>query len=377
MADPCKVYSYTNVGTEKDVLANIGAAARAGGWSVDRDAVGDEGELYVHSAGNGNQRLYFSLRLEQAYDAADRYLLSVHGNTGFDASEGWDAQPGRFTEKIQIGRGLSAGTEKPLWCAEPGTRCHGTSGWWIVPPVAEQIVLVCPTFILTSIRVMFTFADGKDTLYSGWVPLFFGAADGDASETELNTVQCSLWGSNNAQGQMFSGLCRIPRNASPAGFFTRDYRTVGLLRGGVNVERLPTASTYGYTGAAPSVVLASVMTWPFIGNAAVYGYVMTGTVTAGGESFGYCYKGNVCASVPCYNAAACQNPGTLRSILVKPLLYVADADTVGLAGELPYYAVAMSGLKPKDRIAVGGRTFMVLPNIADSDAIGLAVEVEA
>ena len=170
MAQPCKVFSYTNVGTEKDVLANIAAAARGGGWTVDRDAVAEAGELYLHSAGNGGQRLYFSLRLEQSYDAADRYLLSVHGNTGFDAGAAWDAQPGRFTEKILVGRTVSGGTEKPLWCAEPGARCHCTSGWWIVPPVAEQIVLVCPTFILVSIRVAFTFLDGKDTFYSGWLP---------------------------------------------------------------------------------------------------------------------------------------------------------------------------------------------------------------
>ena len=34
-------------------------------------------------------------------------------------------------------------------------------------------------------------------------------------------------------------------------------------------------------------------------------------------------------------------------------------------------------LKPKDRISIGSRVFMVLPDISDSDEIGLAVEVEA
>ena len=37
----------------------------------------------------------------------------------------------------------------------------------------------------------------------------------------------------------------------------------------------------------------------------------------------------------------------------------------------------MRGLKPKDRIRIGGRVFMVFPDISDSDEIGLAVEVEA
>ena len=82
MAQPCKVFSYTNVGTEKGVLANIASAAQAGGWTVDKNAVDADGELYLHSAGGGNRRLFFSLRLLQAHDNAERFLLAVHGNTG-------------------------------------------------------------------------------------------------------------------------------------------------------------------------------------------------------------------------------------------------------------------------------------------------------
>ena len=70
MAQPCKVFSYTNVGTEKGVLANIASAAQAGGWTVDKNAVDADGELYLHSAGGGNRRLFFSLRLLQAHDNA-------------------------------------------------------------------------------------------------------------------------------------------------------------------------------------------------------------------------------------------------------------------------------------------------------------------
>ena len=43
MAQPCKVFSYTNVGTEKGVLANIASAAQAGGWTVDKNAVDADG----------------------------------------------------------------------------------------------------------------------------------------------------------------------------------------------------------------------------------------------------------------------------------------------------------------------------------------------
>ena len=119
MAQPCKVFSYTNVGTEKGVLANIASAAQAGGWTVDKNAVDADGELYLHSAGGGNRRLFFSLRLLQAHDNAERFLLAVHGNTGFDASAAWDAQPGRFTERLAHGY-CSRTTGKPIWLRTPG-----------------------------------------------------------------------------------------------------------------------------------------------------------------------------------------------------------------------------------------------------------------
>ena len=181
MAQPCKVFSYTNVGTEKGVLANIASAAQAGGWTVDKNAVDADGELYLHSAGGGNRRLFFSLRLLQAHDNAERFLLAVHGNTGFDASAAWDAQPGRFTERLAHGY-CSRTTGKPIWLRTPGKYSITSTGWWILPPVAEQIVLVCPTFVMTAMRVVYTFSDGANTPYSGWVPLMFGAADGFDAE---------------------------------------------------------------------------------------------------------------------------------------------------------------------------------------------------
>ena len=375
MAQPCKVYSYTNVETEKDVLANIRLAAQSGGWTVDRDAVESDGELYLHSAGNGGQRLFFSLRLEEARDMAGRLILCVHGNTGFDASAAWDAQPGRFTERIRVG-GRDGLTGKPLWLNGTGGSSSASTGWWIVPPVPEQIVLVCPTFVLTAIRVVYTLKSFPERAYAGWLPLFFGAADGEGGE--LNTVRWSAWGANCAMGLMLSGLHVIPGNDSSLPLYNvNNHGTVGLLWNGANVDRLPPETTYGHAGNAASVVRTSVFSRPVVAGEAGFRHCMNGEVKGSGVTISFAYKGNVCASVPGYNAALLQNPGTLRHMLIKPLLYAADAQSVRIAGELPYYAVSLFGLKPKDRIAVGGRTFMVLPDIGDDDAIGLAVEVEA
>lgn len=90
-----------------------------------------------------------------------------------------------------------------------------------------------------------------------------------------------------------------------------------------------------------------------------------------------CYKGNTSKSVLAYTTAVLQNPFSLRHVLIKPLIYVATKEAVRIVGELPYYAVNMHGLKGKDRIRIGGRVFMVFPDISDDDEIGLAVEVEA
>ena len=345
MAQPCKVFSYTNVGTEKGVLANIAGAAQAGGWTVDKNAVDAEGELYLHSTGGGNRQLYFSLRLVQAHDNAERFLLAVHGNTGFDASAAWDAQPGRFTERLAHGY-CSRATGKPVWLRSPGKYSITSTGWWILPPVAEQIVLVCPTFIMTAMRVAYTFSDGADTPYSGWVPLMFGAADGGADETELNMVLWSAWSANSAMGLMLSALYAAQRDVGNEYYFcNNNYGNVGLLWKGANVERFPPEGTYGYTAGtpAPSVVRTSVTVRSVIGKVNT-DYSLAGAVNAGGKPITPTHKGAVCASVPQYNAALLQNSGTLRHMLIKPLLYVCNGEAVRIAGELPYWAVSLQGL---------------------------------
>lgn len=379
MAQPCKIFTYTNVATEKDVLANIRNAARAGGWTVDKNAVDADGELYLHSAGGGNRRLFFSLRLLQAHDNAERFLLAVHGNTGFDASAAWDAQPGRFTERLAHGY-PSRTTGKPIWLMKPGEDSTTSTGWWILPPVAEQIVLVCPTFVMTAMRVVYTFSDGANTPYSGWVPLMFGAADGSDAETELNMVLWSAWSANSAMGLMLSALYVAQRDFDRSHYFfsNNNYGNVGLLWKGVNAEKFPPEGSYGYRTSqrASSVVRTSVTVRNVIGQVGA-GYCLAGSVSAGGKTIHNTHKGAVCSAVPQYNAALLQNSGTLRHMLIKPLLYVCNGANVRLAGELPYWAVNLQGLKPKDRLSIGSRVFMVLPDISDSDEIGLAVEVEA
>ncbi|MEG1609889.1 MAG: hypothetical protein RR317_01750, partial [Bilophila sp.] len=325
-------------------------------------------------------KLFFSMKLENAYDVATKTHLTVHGNTGFSPQAAWNAQPGRFTERISVAASYSS--NKAYWFYDydrndtGNFRDGGTTAWWIVPPVAEQIVLVCPTFILVALRVAHVRND--QSLFTGWVPLLFGAADGlEASETELNMVVSSAWGMCQSIGYMLSWHYTIPGNVYNYLEQRSTCATVGLLYKGVNVEKLPAMYDMCYEKVMPaSMVRTSVFATP---RTPLNVTGCTGDpVTRCGESFMNSYKGIFSSGVPVYDAAVVQNPGTLRQMLVKPLLYVCQANkNMRVVGELPYYAVNMSALKPKDVISIGNRFFMVLPNVHDSDTIGIAVEVVA
>ena len=180
-------------------------------------------------------------------------------------------------------------------------------------------------------------------------------------------------------GLMLSALYVAQRDVNNEYYFcNNNYGNVGCSgRGPMPRNSRPRGPTA--TGRAPlasSVVRTSVTVRNVIGRVNT-DYCLTGTVNAGGKTINYTHKGGVCASVPQYNAALLQNSGTLRHMLIKPLLYVCNGADVRLAGELPYWQVNPYGARFRDRISIGSRVFMVLPDISDSDEIGLAAEVEA
>ncbi|WP_294624315.1 hypothetical protein [uncultured Bilophila sp.] len=112
-------------------------------------------------------------------------------------------------------------------------------------------------------------------------------------------------------------------------------------------------------------------------NASYIGYVVNDSLINEKNGFNYSYKGILKNSgVIYYDSAIVQNPSTLRYLLVKPLLYKCSENNQEVIGELPYYAVNMTGLKGKDIIRIGGKSFIVFPNASDTDIIGIAIEVQ-
>lgn len=93
---------------------------------------------------------------------------------------------------------------------------------------------------MTAMRMVYTFSDGANTPYSGWVPLMFGAADGFDAETELNMVLWSAWSANSAMGLMLSALYVAQRDVNNEYYFcNNNYGNVGLLWKGANAEKFP------------------------------------------------------------------------------------------------------------------------------------------
>ena len=202
-----------------------------------QNAVDADGRLYLHSAGGGNRRLFFSGSCRRTTTQA----LSA-GRAQYRGS----TLPRHGTHDRAVHQRLAHGycsrtTGKPIWLRTPGKYSITSTGWWILPPVAEQIVLVCPTFVMTAMRVVYTFSDGANTPYSGWVPLMFGAADGFDAETELNMVLWSAWSANSAMGLMLSAV-RGPAGRQQTVYFLQQQLR---QRGGTRSGRGPMRNSRG------------------------------------------------------------------------------------------------------------------------------------
>ena len=158
MAQPCKVFSYTNVGTEKGVLANIASAAQAGGWTVDKTPWTPTANCTctVRAAGTGGS--FFrcgSCRRTTTRSAFCWPCTAIRGSTlprhGTRSRAG---SPKGWRTAIARGRPGNPSAQ------DPGEIQHHVHG--LVDPAAgrEQIVLVCPTFVMTAMRVSTRFPTG-------------------------------------------------------------------------------------------------------------------------------------------------------------------------------------------------------------------------
>lgn len=96
-----KYYKFQNVETATQCFENLKTVAETEGWTIDKYISGEDGELYLHSLGNGNQSLYYSMTwFPFTNDYGDTaHALRVYGNTGFDDTLAVNNQPGNYNSE--------------------------------------------------------------------------------------------------------------------------------------------------------------------------------------------------------------------------------------------------------------------------------------
>lgn len=185
MISTYKKYTFTSDTLDVDFLSNLKSVLTKNSWVVDKDDITTNDELYIHNSKN----MYFSLKLIKAYNDETKKCLCVHGNTGFDTTLAWDAQPGKFTNLLpllNIGTGHNTNLDQPRWITNVGSyKYHTSQAYWITM-AKEQIVFVNDTNILLIVKFTTNSPEKTDT-YSFYLPYFIGS---------LNLISDTLTGGN-------------------------------------------------------------------------------------------------------------------------------------------------------------------------------------
>lgn len=182
MISTYKKYTFASDTVDVDFLSNLKSVLTKNSWVVDKDDITTNDELYIHNS----KDMYFSLKLVKAYNDETKKCLLVHGNTGFDASLSWDAQPGKFTTLLNLlsYSGHDTNLDQPRWDVAGN---HTTSQTYWISAAKEQIIFINNTSILLVTK--FTVTDFKDTskTYSFYLPYFIGS---------LNLISDTISGGN-------------------------------------------------------------------------------------------------------------------------------------------------------------------------------------
>lgn len=328
MAAPFNYQIFQNVATKEDFLTNIKTVASDNGWTIDKDDISANAELYLHSTGNGSQNLYYSIKA-QLVNAADSIYICA--NTGFDTGSAWDAQPGKFNS-YRVSKSSCA----------------------IFYPLTQ--------YVLVENSNVLCFWDDID-LYSGRIlgSLYFGAIDSyKVNETEGNmclVYYASNYVNKNFRGSVLSGLYYFGHN-----YYGYNYPAINaLLYNGIDRigDTTNLGSFYKGIGDDNQKTSFSINKW---------------TYNSGSSAASVTYNGYQ------YNYAVQYNDWASRNSLIKPIVSIADSDATNTyfypIGELPYYACkAYPYTKAGDIVDYGTRKFMVFPLLNYTDGDGVAIEV--
>ena len=338
MAAPFNYQIFNNVTDRETFLNNIRNVATANGWTIDKDDISANQELYLHSNRNGNQNLYFSMKIVILSDNSNIQYISICGNTGFDAGQSYDNQPGKWYETYY----------------QHSYRSYYDSSYYVPHigfPINKQYILINSQLILVFLDID-TSSFYHPDLYEHRIILHLGIGAIDtykgSSDTEGNYI--FIYGGDQRHWTLGGGSWDLDHLWSAIlGTYTS---SGGLLYKGENKYNSD-------LGLSARKIFE-------IGNNSVTDRSNNGSGIKGYQ----------------YNYAIRFNDWASRTSLIKPIVSIKHTTTEDVffypIGELPYYACkAYPYYKAGDIITQGTRNFMVFPILYYTNGDGVAIEVNS
>ena len=337
MAAPFNYQIFNNVTDRETFLNNIRNVASNNGWTIDKDDITNNLELYLHSTGNGNQNLYFSMKIINFNDHTQ--YIRICSNTGFDTNNTWDNQPGRWYE----------------------TYYHHISGYDLYSseisfPITKQYILANSQLILVFFDIDTSSFYGSSLwkhrlilhLGIGAIDTYNGGSDTEGNYVFLYGFYRRVYGSADNLYDLYTAILGTFNTSSESSSGGLLYKDVNKYNAdlGISTHKILDLTTYNISDRS---------------NNDGYSYGMRG------------YK---------YLHAVQFNDWASRTSLIKPIVSIKHTTTEDVffypIGELPYYACkAYPYYKAGDIITQGTRHFMVFPILYYTNGNGVAIEVNA
>ena len=330
-----KLYTYNNVQSAADFLTNLRNVASYEGWVIDNFTTANPHYLYLHSNGNGNQSLYYSMCMryignQTSYvsNAGDLWTIVVYGNTGYNSANTYDNQPGKWTQN------------ENSW--------YPLKGYFITFPAEKQYI-----FINSSQIIVFTTSYHTFEYYDGsWSSYFKNTK----TNLGLYIGSINLYKSDYSQGNvmLLDGFHRtnIGYLYVTSSLFGHREEAIYIFGGVLFENTLKAGSDLGLTVCLIWYLSNFYNIFSYIKNKRTYQYYLGGTF----------------------------NSFSNKAIGMKPVVFVRHS--VGgytyffPIGELPYwYTQAHPYHKTGDVITYGQRKFVIMSFFWEPSNHGVLLEV--
>lgn len=336
-----------------------------GGWTVDKYVPGSAGELYIHnSAGRYFTIIYRADPVDPAWGH-----LAMHGNTGFDAAQDWQHQPGRFTPIVDAcsPAGYAAGVGQHVF---PAAWPYGAiSSFWLSSDYDFWVFINTTDLLLFGAGIGYAHTDLRDSFclaaWLGEVALFDAAAGG-----------------SNAGAIVLGDYIgpRVPdtswsQDGWPSSSSLLGRKTINPAYSLASVDAWNMGTSAGLLWRGSDILhdmRHSVTRMEFRRNTAYTSYTNEKVfLSDSSETENRALQ---------YESALQYNSTFDRAALIPDVLCVLEEDDGEPCnypiGQTPYYACCMGrNIKPGEILSMGERQFCVFPLFYAENSYGVAVRI--